>query len=218
LALAGKWLSDRHDRALLRLTLAEESLKVISKHTVEYLLSEFSKQRAYQSRPAPRKLVFLVHLITPNLCKGQSKLQGQRAIEQIVASKASVDALKKQLIDQYKQLKEYVKDTSDASNVAVQQEMNEDIKFTQQSIRDLERDIEARTNDLRLNDITVYGDLTQLLKNPWITGQLNLRVLMTQLVNKLRDRKFELEALNRMSGPVGMFSLAISTDFLLRWT
>jgi hypothetical protein len=100
-----------------------------------------------------------------------------------------------------------VKDSSDASNVAVQQEMNEDIKFTQQSIRNLERDIDARTNYLRLNDITAYGDLTQLLKNPWITGQLNLRVLMTQLVNKLRDRKFELEVLNRTSGPVGMFLL-----------
>jgi hypothetical protein len=65
LVLAGKWLSDRHDKALLRLTLAEESLKVIGKHTVEDLLSEFSKQRAYQSRPTPRKYIFSLFILLP---------------------------------------------------------------------------------------------------------------------------------------------------------
>ncbi|KAF9507795.1 hypothetical protein BS47DRAFT_1398315 [Hydnum rufescens UP504] len=84
----------------------------------------------------------------------------------------------------------------DSASEAVLMEWQEKVKSTKASVVRLENNIQKKVKELKLQDRVAAQKLSKLKKDKWITLQLNLCVLREQLLQKLRERKFELATLD----------------------
>ncbi|KAF9514320.1 hypothetical protein BS47DRAFT_1392590 [Hydnum rufescens UP504] len=75
-------------------------------------------------------------------------------------------------------------------------EWQEKVKSTKASVVRLENNIQKKVEELKLRDQVAAQKLSKLKKDKWITLQLNLHVLREQLLQKLREQKFELATLD----------------------
>ncbi|KAF9521028.1 hypothetical protein BS47DRAFT_1255798, partial [Hydnum rufescens UP504] len=175
LVTVGRWLKDRVNTARRRIAEGEE---VLHERSVHSLLKQFKDQRAFQSKPVVR----------------QSKNSGAALIDRILALQNTEASLKERLKELSAELEGLVQNSD---TWALQDEINDSVAQTRRSLARVEGDIKKRTEDLRLTDFNSFKDLQRLKKSAWLNKQLNIRVVLDQLLVKLRARKFELANLDR---------------------
>ncbi|KAF9504622.1 hypothetical protein BS47DRAFT_1263763, partial [Hydnum rufescens UP504] len=175
LVTVGRWLKDWVNTARRRIAEGEE---VLHERSVHSLLKQFKDQRAFQSKPVVR----------------QSKNSGAALIDRILALQNTEASLKERLKELSAELEGLVQNSD---TWALQDEINDSVAQTRRSLARVEGDIKKRTEDLRLTDFNSFKDLQRLKKSAWLNKQLNIRVVLDQLLVKLRARKFELANLDR---------------------
>jgi hypothetical protein len=175
LLTAGQWLKDRVNTATKRIAEGEV---VLDGRCIHDLLAHFKDQQAFQSKPAIR----------------QSKNSGAAAIDRVLSLRNTEASLKARLGELSAELEGLV---GNADTWLLQEEINDRVSQTRSSIKRVEADIKKRTDDLRLTDFKSFKDLQRLKKNAWLNKQLNIRIVLDQLLVKLRARKFELANLDR---------------------
>ena len=175
LVTAGRWLKDRVNTAKKRIAEDEE---VLDGRCIHNLLAQFKDQQVFQSKPVIR----------------QSKNSGAAAIDRILSLRNTEASLKARLGELSAELEGLV---GNSDTWSLQEEINDRVSQTRSSIKRVEADIKKRTEDLRLTDFKSFKDLQHLKKNVWLNKQLNIRIVLDQLLVKLRARKFELANLDR---------------------
>lgn len=175
LVTAGRWLKDHVNTARKRITEGEA---ILDGRSIHDLVAQFKDQRAFQSKPVIR----------------QSKNSGTVAIDRIVSLRNTEASLKSRLGELSAELEGLV---GNSETWSLQEEMNDRISQTRGSIKRVEADIRKKTEDLRLTDFKSFKDLQRLKKSAWLNKQLNIRIVVDQLLVKLRARKFELANLDR---------------------
>lgn len=81
--------------------------------------------------------------------------------------------------------------------VTASSELKINIDETREALHKARSNVTRKVAALKAVDATSSTSLEDMRRSPWINAQLNLRVLRTQLVAKLRARKFELSSLDR---------------------
>jgi len=175
LVTAGRWLKDRVNAARKRIAEGED---VLSGRSVRSLLDQFKDQKVFQSKPVVR----------------QSKNSGAALIDRILSLRNTEASLRERLKELSIELENLVQNPDTWS---LQEEINDRISQTRRSIARVEGEIKTKTESLRLTDFKSFKDLQRLKKSAWLNKQLNMRVVLDQLLVKLRSRKFELANLDR---------------------
>lgn len=175
LVTAGQWLKDRVNAAKKRIAEGEE---VLDGRSIHGLLDQFKDQKAFQSKP-------IVH---------RSRNSGAALIDCILSLRNTEASLKERLKELSTELESLVQNPD---TWTLQEEINDRVAQTRRSIMRVEGEIKTKTEDLRLRDFKSFKDLQCLKKSAWLNKQLNIRIVLDQLLVKLRARKFELANLDR---------------------
>jgi hypothetical protein len=175
LVTAGRWLKDRVNAARKRIAEGED---VLDGRSIHNLLDQFKDQKTFQSKPVVR----------------QSKNSGAALIDRILSLRNTEASLKERLKELNTELESLVQNPDTWS---LQEEINDRVSQTRRSIARVGGEIKAKTESLRLTDFKSFKDLQRLRKSAWLNKQLNMRVVLDQLLVKLRSRKFELANLDR---------------------
>jgi Kyakuja-Dileera-Zisupton transposase len=175
LVTSGRWLKDRVNAARKRVAEGED---VLDGRSVHGLIEQFKDQKAFQSKPAAR----------------QSKNGGAALVDRIISLRNTKASLKERLKELSAELESLVRNPD---TWTLQEEINDRISQTRRSIARVEGEIATKTQNLRLTDFKSFKDLQRLKKSAWLNKQLNIRIVLDQLLVKLRARKFELANLDR---------------------
>ncbi|KAJ7441391.1 hypothetical protein B0H11DRAFT_1749809 [Mycena galericulata] len=136
------------------------------------LREEWAKQVTTQTKPLARR----------------SKTEGLAAIERILESRSKSD----QLFTRVTNLEEALQDPTNSASVRLYAEMNlEDSRQAWQKEKEKTARLERQ---LGVNDTTV---LRKLAHGEYYTARMNAKALKERLRSKLRDRKFELDPIER---------------------
>ncbi|KAJ3475061.1 hypothetical protein NLI96_g12083 [Meripilus lineatus] len=160
------WLLRRWTHCLELKREADNGLNEID-FAVDVLRREWNAQVVAQTKPAPKR----------------SQRDGEKAVEEILGLK--------QLIESYRS--EEVQLSAEllvGNNVMPMSETQEKLS----AIRKIRIDTEERVKILR-NRLSVDGrlDLARLIKDKYLQRRMNARTLKMRILQRLRERKFELE-------------------------
>lgn len=146
--------------------------------SIPYLLDQFKQQRRYQSRPISR----------------QSKMQGLKAVQDIIDIEATLGTLEISLQSLHQELTALA--SSPDSNTHRQAEVNGRIKAQSASVSKLTKELHRKTADV-MKDQPASKSLLDLKTNQWLTAKLNMRIVKDQVISKLQSHKRPLVALDK---------------------
>src|ERR1700676_1573802 len=132
---------------------------------------------------------------------------GACAVEQILILSETADLLAARLDDLNVELLALAKE---GLEVTASSELKTNIDETKEALHKAQNNVARKVAALQAMDATSFTSLEEMRQSPWINAKLNLRVLRTQLVAKLRTRKFELSSLDRAHAnrKLGIYSLS----------
>lgn len=184
----GAWLVRRthHCETKLREALADLKACDVAE---EVLRAQWANQIAVQTKPLQRKSIIpctLLCVLNPR--PGQSKTAGQAAVEQVIQARHKTQSL----FERVKSLEEILTCNDSPVEECLYAEMAlPDARKAHKNARDRAAQLER---GLGVDDTTVV----QKLKHAeYYTARMNGKALKERLRAKLRDRKFELDPIER---------------------
>ncbi|KAJ8507801.1 hypothetical protein ONZ45_g9868 [Pleurotus djamor] len=167
----GKWLARKFSNMLKK---REEAIQLLGEHTPDdaTLRLEWKHQVDHQTRPLQR----------------QDKTLGERAIADILRLVKARDSLTRQIADA----------EATISNLTTPHhevfEAEDELPNLRKKRADYQNDIATRKKKLGVNNLQV---LNRHLKNPFFTARMNALALKSRIRERLRQRRFELQPLER---------------------
>lgn len=155
----------------------------------EVLRREWAAQIKAQTKPLPRmSFPFLAVQVFMYFCIGQHKNKGKSAVEEILRLRKSRDALRDQVI----MFQDSIKDTATPDWQVITTEL--ELQSAKDSFRRLEMKVREKETRLGVND---KHKLERLVKSPFLSKRMNALALKIRIREQLRNRKFELDRLER---------------------
>ncbi|KAK7056595.1 hypothetical protein VNI00_002311 [Paramarasmius palmivorus] len=167
----GQWMERKwlscHERRRLAVNHLNEA-----GYQEQFLRTEWEAQVAYQTKPLPAR----------------SKRSGKRAVEEVVHLREAVDQIKERIM----RLENLLLDIS--LSVPVRIDIKADLEVKEVQLRDAQRKLRICEANLGVEE---QQEVSNLLNNPYINARMNAMAVKTRLVERLRQRKFERDRLER---------------------
>ncbi|TFK61658.1 hypothetical protein BDN72DRAFT_934724 [Pluteus cervinus] len=168
----GHWLLRRIQHCQRKRLEAEKGLAECGQPET-LLRAQWKAQVHAQTRPLPRR----------------SKNQGKNAVEEVIRLRKAYDIQKKRTYEIEQQLSRQDADGYIHALAAV------DIQDARKALKHIEGQLRTKEHLLGVNQ---KAQLSQLINDPYISFRMNALALKTQLRDRLRARKFELNPIERM--------------------
>lgn len=202
----GIWLRRRWFHCQTKKGVAEAALTEVAMEE-NALRAEWKAQVKAQTKPAPSMLTKSLLDIFIDYFVGQSKTKGKQAVEAVLA-------LDQALLLHRKRVSELELALSDASDVTDVSGQLDDVR---EHVRKLERSLSQKKRSLGVSE---QANLTRLKNNEFLRLRMNALALKQRLRDRLRQRKFEIEKLERNYRHTanGMFinAIRLNTNICIR--
>ena len=151
------------------------------------LRDSWATQVKEQTKAAPRKPLSLFYRVFLTFYEGQSRDKGKQAIEVILALQKSLDGYKKVVTDLEATLCQGEEDLDIV-------DVNIGLREAQAKISQISDTLRCRRAALGVSD---KARLSRLKNDTYLRVKMNARALKKRIRDRLRQRKFELETLER---------------------
>lgn len=156
----------------------------------DVLRREWEAQIKAQTKPLPHKHFFSYRFkaYVNNFFEGQHKNRGNSAVEEALLLRKSRDAAQEYVDDLRKRILNTSNEPWETASVELE------LQTAIQALRKAQGRVTTKESAL---GVEAKNQLRHLIKSVFLTKRMNARALKTQIRERLRSRKFELDRLER---------------------